>query len=154
MTPDEIEAVAHRWHLEVVPVGKLEVVDEILTPEVVVHANGQEVRGADGTKQRASVFPIAFPDLPITHHAASGLGKRVAIRWTADATQRGDDCGIPPSGQRIPCEGLACFHVHDGQIAARWLAYDQRGPLQQPGALAQPSATRAVPGCRKTVRGP
>src|SRR5688500_1561475 len=45
MAATEIEAVAHCWHLEVVQAGKLGVADAILTPDVVVHANGQEVRG-------------------------------------------------------------------------------------------------------------
>src|SRR4051812_46507305 len=98
MIPDEIEAVAHRWHLEVVQAGKLDVAETILTPDVVVHANGQEVRGIDGVKQLASAFPIAFPDLQITHHESIVTGNRVAIRWTADATHQGDYFGMAPSG--------------------------------------------------------
>ncbi len=48
MTPEETEAVAHRWHLEVVQAGKLEVADAILAPDVVVHAYG----GAPGVAEQ------------------------------------------------------------------------------------------------------
>ena len=41
MTPEETEAVAHRWHLEVVQAGKLEVADALLVSDVVVHTNGE-----------------------------------------------------------------------------------------------------------------
>ena len=89
MTPDETEAVAHRWHLEVVQTGNLEVADAILAPDVVVHANGQEVRGLDAAKQLASLFPLAFPDLQITHHEAIVVGNRVAIRLLPKGETRG-----------------------------------------------------------------
>jgi steroid delta-isomerase-like uncharacterized protein len=143
MTPEETEAVAHRWHLEVVQAGKLEVADEILAPEVVVHANGQEVRGVDAAKQLASVFPIAFPDLDITHHEAIVAGDRVAIRWTADATHRGDYFGIPPTGQRIHFEGSDFFHFQEGKIAELWIAYDNLGQMQQTGAIPAPGQASA-----------
>lgn len=138
MTPEETEAVAHRWHLEVVQAGKLEVADAILAPDVVVHANGQEVRGLDAAKHLASLFPVAFPDLQITHHEAIVVGNRVAIRWTSDATHQGDYFGMAPSGQPIHFEGLDFFHFHDGKIAEVWIAYDNLGPFQQAGVIPQP----------------
>jgi len=39
MTNDQTEAVAHRWHLEMVQEGKLELADQTLTPDVTIHAN-------------------------------------------------------------------------------------------------------------------
>ena len=138
MTPEETEAVAHRWHLEVVQAGKLEVAEAILTPDVVVHANGQEVRGIDGAKHLAAVFPIAFPDLQITHHEAIVAGTRVAIRWSADATHQGEYFGLAPSGQRIHFEGSDVYHFQEGKIAELWIAYDNLGPLQEAGVIPQP----------------
>jgi steroid delta-isomerase-like uncharacterized protein len=137
MTTDEIEAVAHRWHLEVVQSGKLDVADAILTPDVVVHANGQEVRGLDAVKQLASAFPVAFPDLQITHHEVVVAGNRVTIRWTAEATHQGDYFGMPPSGQRVHFEGLDFCHFRDGKIAELWIAYDNLGVFQQASAAPQ-----------------
>ena len=118
--------------------GKLEVADVILAPDVVVHANGQEVRGLDAAKHLASLFPLAFPELQITHHEAIVVGNRVAIRWTSDATDRGDYFGMAPSGQPIHFEGLDFFHFRDGKIAEIWIAYDNLGPFQQAGVIPQP----------------
>ena len=138
MTPEETEAVAHRWHLEVVQASKLEVADEILTPDVVVHANGQEVRGIDAVKQFASALPGAFPDLKITHHESIVSGNRVAIRWSSAGTHQGDYYGFPASGQRLHFEGGDFFHFQDGKIAELWIAFDNLAPLQRGGVIPQP----------------
>jgi steroid delta-isomerase-like uncharacterized protein len=138
MTPEETEAVAHRWHLEVVQASKLEVAAEILTPDVVVHANGQEVRGVEGAQQLATAIHTAFPDLQITHHEALVAGNRVAIRWTCNATHQGDYFGLPASGQRIHLEGLDFFHFQAGKIAEVWIEYDNLGPFQQAGVIPRP----------------
>ena len=138
MTPDETEAVAHRWHLEVVQAGNLDVADAILASDVVIHANGQEVRGIDAAKQLAALFPIAFPDLQITHHEAIVVDNRVAIRWSSEATHQGEYLGLASSGQRIHFEGLDFFHVRDGKIAELWIAYDNLGPFQQAGVIPHP----------------
>ncbi len=143
MTPEETEAVAHRWHLEVVQASKLEVADEILTPDVVVHVNGQEVRGVEGAKQLATAIHTAFPDLQITHHESIVSGNRVAIRWTSDSTHQGDYFGIPPTGQRIHFEGNDFFHFQEGKIAELWIAFDNLGQMQQTGAIPAPGQASA-----------
>ncbi len=143
MTPEETEAVAHRWHMEVVQAGNLAVADEILTPDVVVHANGQEIRGVDGAKQLATMIRTAFPDLQITHHEAIVAGDRVAIRWTSDSTHQGAYLGVPPTGKRIHLEGLDLFHLQDGKITEVWIEYDNLSALQQMGAISQPQQAGA-----------
>lgn len=137
MTPQETEAVAHRWHLEAIQEGQTALVDAIMTPDVVIHANSMEVRGVEGAKGLATAFKTAFPDVQITHHGALVEGERVAIRWSAEATHGGDYFGTPASGQRVRFEGLDLFHLRDGQIAECWIEYDNHGVLQQMGVLAQ-----------------
>ncbi len=145
MTPEETEALAHRWHMDLFQVGKLAVADEILTPDFVAHANGQDFQGVEGAKQLATLIRTAFPDLEITHHEAIVAGDRVAIRWTSESTHQGDYLGVPPTGKPIHLEGLDLFHLQDDKIAEVWIAYDNRSALQQMGALAEPGqATREV----------
>ena len=138
MTPDQTEAVAHRWHLEVVQAGKLAVADDILAPDVVVHANGQEVRGIDGAKQLATAIHTAFPDAQIRHHEALVAGNRVAIRWTTDATHQGPYFGVAPTGKRVHLEGLDLCHLSGGKITELWIEYDDLGLMQQMGAVPTP----------------
>ena len=139
MTPQETEALAHRWHLEAIQAGHPEVVDEIATPDVAVHANSMEVRGRDAAKGLATALKAAFPDVQITHHEAIVAGERVTIRWSSEATHQGDYFGTPASGKRVRFEGLDLFHIREGQIAEVWIEYDNLGVLQQMGALPAPA---------------
>ena len=143
MTSEHNEAVAHRWHLEVVQEGNTGLVDHIMTPGVLIHVNGQEFHGVDAAKQLAPAYKAAFPDLRITHHEAIASGDRVAIRWTADATHGGDYLGVPASGQRIHFEGLDFFHLQDGKIAELWIEYDNLGMMQQVGVISLPQIAGA-----------
>lgn len=138
MTPQETEAVAHRWHLEAIQEGQTALVDAIMTPDVVIHANSMEVRGAEGAKGLAAALKAAFPDVQITHHEALVGGERVAIRWSAEATHGGDYFGTPASGKRVRFEGLDLFHLRGDKIAACWIEYDNLSVLQQMGVLPQP----------------
>lgn len=138
MTDEQIEAVGHRWHLEVVQDGKTGLADHILTPDVLTHVNGQEFRGVDAAKQLATALKTAFPDMQITHHEAIVSGNNVAIRWTSTQTHGGEYFGVPASGKQIQIEGIDLFHVRNGKIAEMWIEFDNMGVLQQMGAVSQP----------------
>lgn len=140
MTSDQNEAVAHRWHLEMCQEGKTALADQILTPDVIIHGNGQEFKGVDAAKQIAPSFKTAFSDLRITHHEAVTSGDRVAILWTADGTHDGDYLGVPASGQRVHFEGIDLYHLQDGKIAEMWIEFDNLGMMQQLGLVSQTQA--------------
>lgn len=139
MTAHENEILAHRWHLEAIQAGRPDLVDEIVAPDVVIHANSLEVRGLDGARGLAVALKAAFPDVEITHHETLTTGDRVAIRWSAEGTHGGDYFGTPASGKRVRFEGLDLFHLRDGKIAEAWIEYDNLGVLQQMGALTPPA---------------
>lgn len=85
----ENEAVARRWHMDIFVAGKLDVADEILGPSFVFHMPDKDIRGPAETKQLATVYRAAFPDLQITHKDVVTSGDKVVIRWTARGTHRG-----------------------------------------------------------------
>ncbi len=87
MASHDIEVLAHRWHLEIVQGGNVDLIPQVLSPDVVIHANGTELRGHEGARQLVTALQAALPDLQITHDEAIVSGSSVAIRWTADATQ-------------------------------------------------------------------
>ena len=143
MSSEQNEAVAHRWHLEVVQEGKTELADQVMTPDVIIHGNGQKFQGVDVAKQIATAYKTAFPDIRITHHEVIASDDRVAILWTADATHEGDYQGVPASGQRIHFEGIDFFHLQNGKIAEVWIEFDNLGMMQQLGLVSQPQAAGA-----------
>ncbi len=143
MTSEQNEAVAHRWHLEVVQQGNTGLADQILTSDVLIHVNGQEFRGVDAANQLATALKTAFPDIRITHHEAIVSGDRVAIRWTSDGTHQGEYFGVPPTGKPIHVEGIDLFHIRDGKIAEVWIEYDNLALMQQMGVAPQPQQVSA-----------
>ena len=140
MTSEHNDAVADRWHLEMCQEGKTDLADQILTPDVIIHGNGQEFKGVDVAKQIAPSFKTGFSDLRITHHEVIASGDRVAILWTADGTHDGDYLGVLASGQRVHFEGIDLYHLRDGKIAEMWIEFDNLGMMQQLGLVSQPQA--------------
>lgn len=137
MTDDANERAAHQWHLEMVQQGKVDLAEQVLDPDVVVHAGGQEFRGPEAATQLAQGLKAALPDMKITHHDVLSQGDQVAIRWTAIATHGGNYFGVPASGNAVNLTGIDWFRFKNGKISELWIEYDNALVLQQMGAMAQ-----------------
>ncbi len=146
MTPQQAEALAHRYHTSVaeVVVGtdvlalNPTVIDEIMASDFVMHLNGQEIRRMAEVYELGNVQRTALPDARITHHEAIVAGDRVVIRWSSEGTHRGPFGDVPATGKRIHFEGIDLFHLRDGKIVEVWIEFDNLGVLQQMGALPTP----------------
>lgn len=137
MADNEQEKIAHRWHMEIVQEGKLDLADQLLTRDVVVHVGGQDFRGLDAVKQTAQALHASLPDVKFTHHEALANGDKAAIRWSLSGTHRGNYFGVPASGNTINSSGIDWFHFTGNQISEIWIDYDNASVLQQMGALPQ-----------------
>lgn len=135
----EYERRAHQWHLEMVQEGRIDLADQVLTPDVVIHVVGQDFHGIDQAKQVAQAFKSAFPDVSITHHEVLVEGDRGAIRWAAAGTHGGDYFGVPASGNRVSFSGIDWFHFQDGKLSEIWIDYDNARVTQQMAVAAQRS---------------
>ena len=72
--------------------GRLEVFDEVCSPDVVTHdpAEQEDVRGIEAQKNRCQMYRTAMPDLEVVVEDAFGSGDRVCTRWTARGTNDGE----------------------------------------------------------------
>jgi len=131
MADQENVRVADQWHLEMVQDGKLELAEDILSSDVVIHVGAHEFRGRDGATGLAHALKVALPDMQITHHEALSSRDQVSIRWSATATHGGEYFGIPASNKRVSFEGIDWFHFQQGKIAEMWIEYDNLGVTQQ-----------------------
>ncbi|MFW6075991.1 MAG: ester cyclase, partial [Chloroflexota bacterium] len=87
MTPDAMMAIERRLLEEAFNQGDLEMLRDVLSPDYVLHDNGQqEVHGVDGMKEFISTNRAAFPDLCITLDDIRAAGDVVVSRWTATMT--------------------------------------------------------------------
>src|SRR5438309_1537845 len=116
MAASQNESNAHRWHLEVIQAGNLDLADEVVAPDVVLHVNGQEMRGVEQARGLAQALSTALSNIQITHHATMVQGDEIAIRWTSEGIHSGDYFGVPATGQRVHFEGIDWFVMKDGKI--------------------------------------
>jgi predicted ester cyclase len=104
------EDAVRRWAGEVINEGRLEVLDQICTPDA-----------AKRLRRWIEPFRRAFPDVEMKvvqviadHQAAAG-------RFTCSATHLGEWNGEPPSGRRFQdVDEVYFFELRDGLIADYW----------------------------------
>jgi predicted ester cyclase len=84
----------------------------------------------------------SFPDLRYVVDEIVAEGKRVALRWTATGTQRGQFGPIPPTGKVANYAGVHFLTVEDDRVTDLWSINDTFGKVLQLGAeLLPPNPT-------------
>lgn len=139
-------ALARRWHMEFF-LGDLNLADEILTPDFLIHGPGLPAdlpRGPQGAKLYATMLRTGFPDVKLAHDFEVEGDDRVVIRWTANATHTGEFIGIPPTGQAATITGIDIFRIEGGKLAELWQEWDQLGMLRQLGVIPTPGQAAAA----------
>ena len=86
--------------MEIFRQGKLEVADEILTPDFVLRnptLPSELTHGPEGVKKFASGVVESSSGYQITHHDTISKGDKVLIRWTFTGMVKKEMLGIIPS---------------------------------------------------------
>ena len=138
MSTEENKALYRRWFEEVVSGGNLELADQLLAPDYVLHFPG--VPGpvdSEGHKQLVMMFRNAFPDWHESVDDVIAEGDRVVIRVTGRGTHESEFQGIPATGEQVSATGIGIGRIEGGRIAESWAAYDALGLMQQLGAVPQ-----------------
>jgi steroid delta-isomerase-like uncharacterized protein len=135
--PEEHRALARRAVEEIYNRGNLDAADEIYAPDCVLHDPSlpEDLRGTEGIKRYAAMYRQAFPDLHVTVEDEICEGDRMAMRWTARGTHRGDLMGIPPTGNPIHVSGITIGRMAGGKIVEEWFQSDDLGMMQQLGLV-------------------
>ena len=134
------KTVCRRLIEEVVNRGNLSLVDTLVSPQYVYHGpGGLELRGRDGFKQLVTLYRTAFPDLQMTIQEFVAENDKVAIRWTARGTHKGDLAGIAPTGRNTTVTGIMVSRVVDGVLAEDFETFDELGMLRQLGVTKIPA---------------
>jgi predicted SnoaL-like aldol condensation-catalyzing enzyme len=127
-TEQEYEAIARRFHMDIFQQGKLEVADEILTPNFVLRnptLPSKLTHGPEGVKKFASGVIDCSSGYQITHHDAISKGDKVMIRWRFTGVIKKEMLGIPPSSEPVTITGFDLFRITtDGKIAELWQQFN------------------------------
>ncbi len=135
--------LVRRYIEEVWNAGKLEKVDELVTPDQVNHdpMNPEVPPGPAGARKVVTLYRDAFPDSNVRIEEMICEGDLVVDRWTATGTHNGTLFGIAPTRKRVTVTGITINRIANGKIAETWVNWDNLGLMQQLGAV--PAVARA-----------
>lgn len=125
----EVEAFARRWYDELWNQGRLEVIDELSSPDGVLHAQG-EALSRDAARQRFVAMRAAFAEFDFVIDQLAVLGSLAVVRWHVHLTHVGCWLGEPPSGRRLTIHGSSWVRIENGLLQEGWDYWDQQQVLQ------------------------
>jgi len=138
MSTEENKALARRYIEELFNQKNLATIDELNTPDVVLHNASMTIQGREPYKQFVSMYLTAFPDMSMTIEDMIAEGDTVAERVTIRATHKGDFMGIPPTGKQGTVTAIYIVRFANGKGAEVWANGDDLGLLQQLGVIPMP----------------
>jgi steroid delta-isomerase-like uncharacterized protein len=117
--------------------GNLDVIDEVMAPDVVDHDPAPfQGPGPQGFKDFFSTMRSAFPDMNIEPEHMTATDDDVAIAYTLTGTHEGEFLGVEPTGRTISVRGVQIARFNeDAKIVERWGSSDELGILQQLNAV-------------------
>src|SRR5512139_1045382 len=100
------KAVYRRMIDDVFNAGKLEVVDEVVSPDYVLHGAPPDMPGGpDAIRATVQMFRAAFPDLQIELTELVAEDDKVSARSVMRGTHDGPLFGIPPTHRKVEVDG-------------------------------------------------
>jgi predicted ester cyclase len=106
---------------EVLNRGRLELIDELYSPEI-----------APSARKWIEPFRVAFPDVRMETVELVAEGERVVARFRCSGTQLGPWRGREPTGRRMhDIDEVYFFTVRRGRIAEAWGLEDTAKRLRQ-----------------------
>jgi len=142
------KATVRRYFEEALDNRNLEMLDEIVTTDCVIHRpEAQEpIRGLTSFKQVLGSILQVYSEFSTTVHDVIAEDDRVACRLNHRAVNRGEWTSRlgrhNVAGKPVNWSAIAIFRIRDGKIAEEWVSRDELGMLIELGVLA-PSARPA-----------
>jgi hypothetical protein len=119
------KAVIRRLVAEVLNGGRLELIDQLYTPDL-----------APAASDWIGPFRASFPDVHMEIVELVAEGDKVVGRFTCSATHLGEWLGHAPTGRRFErVDEVAIFRLRDGRIAHAWSLEDSLSRLRQLGLV-------------------
>jgi predicted ester cyclase len=129
------EAVVRRLYEEMNNGRKLELAEDLFTPDHVFH--DPQVPAGPGPKGIADAVRV-YQEGVDGHWQIEEMfsaGDRVVVRWTGSGTHNAALNGILPTGRPIRVDAIAVHRMAGEQIAETWEVWDTLGLLQQIGVV-------------------
>jgi predicted ester cyclase len=137
--PETAETIVRRLIDEGFNEGRLDVANELISPQMVEHQNfgPDHAPGADGVKAVIASLRRAFSDFHLAIEDLAVEDDTVWLRMIGTGTNDGSFMGHQPTGRRMRTDVFDALRVQNGRIVEHWGVPDRLGTLFQLG-LAQP----------------
>jgi predicted ester cyclase len=135
----EQEQVLRRIVLEAFGAGDLDVLDELVSEQVIEHQYGLP-RDREELKQAIAGLRRAFPDLSYSVIATTFDGEKVWGHFRARGTNLGPFYGSEPTGLEMEIDVIDVVRVVDGRLVEHWGVPDRFALLDQLGLLNRSGA--------------
>ena len=89
--------------------------------------------GLEGMKQSSTLTSKAFPDMHVKLEDILAEGDKVACRWTATATHKGEFMGVPATDRQVTVTGIYIDRIAGGKIVETWNYSDMIEVMQRLG---------------------
>jgi len=133
------EAVMRQFIKVVINNGDYSALNDLVHPDYVYRAPGQEMRGAEDIQTLFETYRSAFSDLKILINDLIATDDRVAIAFTLTGTHDGALMGIEATGKRVKVNGTVFSRFEGGKIIEEWEILDQLSLIEQLGVACLPA---------------
>ena len=132
-----LKKTAVRWMDEVWQKRRVDAVDELHTPDFVDRSPAGRSPDNRGFKEGLIRLYRAFPDFyATTEDLVIDVSEgKVALRWSAVGTHKGEYMGAPPTGKSIIFRGIEILRIENDRIAERWGEWDAIDLMVQLGLI-------------------
>lgn len=124
---------------DVINTGDYSSLNDLIHPDYVYRAPGQELHGPEAIQSLFEAYRDAFPDLHIDIDDLVATGDRVAMAFTLTGTHTGALMDIDATGARVKVNGTVFSRFEGGQIVEEWEVLDQFSLFEQLGVLSLPT---------------
>ena len=139
MSAEENKVIIRHLIEEVYNEGNLDVVDELVAPDIFDHAAVAEHRhGIAGFKHVMEWVRTFSSDVHYEIEDIIAEGEKVAVRMTQSGTHTGSVKGNPATGKRFSVDYVHWFRLADGKVAEMWAVRDDLSRLEQLGLIPDP----------------
>ena len=136
MCSEKNKILARRFYEEIVNTGKVEGIENLISPEYQEVHNGIKYPvGIDGAKAHILGVRQTYPDLHLTIDRQIAEGQWVVTCLTARGTHRGTWLGIKPTGKTVSFTVVNVDRIVDGRIIEHGGAANMLEPLLEIGAV-------------------
>jgi predicted ester cyclase len=136
------ESVVRRLIEEGFNQGRLEIADELTSPELLEHQNfgPDHAPGAEGVKAVIASLRRAFSDFHLEIEDVVVDGDKVWLRMVGTGTNNGPFMGNPPTGRPMRTDVFDLIRVSHGKMIEHWGVPDRLATLFQLGLVHPPAA--------------